>query len=276
MDTRFWGPSGWRFLHLIATAAPDLNEKDLHDFFTTLPFALPCKFCRASLSDYIQNDPVPTNKNEYAYWLYRIHNRVNAKLREQGLIHSKDPKWIDIRKLYENLYNASCTQNVFLGWDFLYSTAYVSPCPAVQSAPMPNAPPIESLPTPELRNRWSLLSRKERLPYLERWWNTLGNVLPYKTWRDAWKRGAPRPDTKYGRGPLTRWLYKMEEHICSQLHDNKHHTNYTNLCSELSTFSSNCGKRKVKIKTCRAVKSHARQTLKTRRQSGYKLTGGFL
>jgi hypothetical protein len=71
-------------------------------------------------------------------------------------------------------------------------------------------------------------------------------------------------------------LFKMEEYLCAKLRENKHHENFSQVCSELSTFSSNCGKRKVKIKTCRAVKKHARNTLKHRRKSIFKLTGGFL
>jgi hypothetical protein len=263
MDTRFWGPSGWRLLHLVAVAAPDLDEANLYTFFSTLPYVLPCKFCRASLSDYIQNDPVPIKKADYAHWLYRIHNRVNAKLREQRLHVAPDPLWSEVKSHYKTMYNSQCTQNMFLGWDFLYSTAYVTPCPAVQSSPMPDAPPIATITTPELRNRWGLMSRNERLPYLEKWWDSLAVVLPFQTWQEAWKNGSQRPHTKFGRGPITRWLYKMEAHLCNKLQAQKHHDNYQAVCNKLSTFSSNCGKHRVKVKTCRA-KRVTRKTLKLR------------
>lgn len=274
MDTRFWGPSGWRLLHLIATAAPDLPEKELYTFFSTLPYSLPCKFCRASLSDYIQSDPVPQKRELYASWLYRIHNRVNGKLREQGFLNTKDPSWSEIKQQYKKMYTSSCTEESFIGWDFLYSTAYVTPCPSVQSSPMPNAPP--DIKTPELRNRWSVMTREERIPYLEKWWNSLAKVLPFPRWRKVWKEGPIRPHTNFGRGPMTRWLYKMETFLCTNLRIPQFHNKYNQVCTELDTFSSNCGKQKVKVKTCRATKKQARKSLKVRRKNLYEGVGGFL
>lgn len=274
MDTRFWGPSGWRLLHSVAFQAPTLNKEEVHTFFENLPYVLPCKYCRASLSEYIASDPIPTNLNEYAQWLYRVHNRVNGKLREQKLLVTKDPSWTDVKNHYTALLSKPCTENTMLGWDFLYSVAYTTPCPSVISSPMPDAPPNPQ--TPELRNRWGTMTREERVPYLEAWWNTLPHILPFKRWRDAWKSLPSRPHTKEGRGDLTRWLYKAEQHVCKSLKNSTPHTNYFQVCKELNTFSSNCGKQKVKIKTCRTSKKQARNTLKVRRGSTYKLTGGFL
>lgn len=275
MDTRFWGPSGWRLLHMVAFQAPNLNSKAVHTFFETLPYVLPCKFCRASLSDYIASDPIPTNTDDYAKWLFRIHNRVNGKLREQKLITTKDPSWLEIKQHYTDLLNKPCTETTMKGWDFLYSVAYTTPCPSVISSPMPDAPP--DIDTPELRNRWGTMLRAERIPYLEAWWNTLNKILPFKRWRDAWDSLPTRPTTAKGRGDLTRWLYKAEQHVCKMLkHSAGSHTNYFQVCKELNTFSSNCGKQKVKVKTCRTSKKHARTTLKNRRKSTYKHTGGFL
>jgi len=274
MDTRFWGPSGWRLLHMVAFQAPTLEKQKVHIFFENLPYVLPCKFCRASLSDYMASDPIPAKLDDYAEWLYRIHNRVNGKLREQKLIDTKDPSWQEIKTHYTTLLKQPCTENTMTGWDFLYSTAYTTPCPSVISAPMPDAPP--SPKTPELRNRWGVMTREERIPYLEAWWNTLEYVLPFKRWRQAWSSLSKRPHTKLGRGDLTRWLYKAEKHVCKELKLTTPHSNYLQVCKELSTFSSNCGKQKVKVKTCRTAKKHAKNTLKVRRKTTYKLTGGFL
>lgn len=274
MDTRFWGPSGWRLLHMVAFQAPNLDKTAVHTFFENLAYVLPCKYCRASLCDYIASDPIPAASEDYAKWLFRIHNRVNGKLREQKLLETKDPEWSEIKAHYTTLLNKSCTENVMTGWDFLYSIAYTTPCPAVQSAPMPDAPP--SLPTPLLRNRWSTMTREERIPYLEAWWNTLPKVLPFPRWRKAWSTLTKRPNTSLGRGDLTRWLYKAEKHVCSYLKNSTPHNNYLEVCKELSTFSSNCGKKKIKVKTCRTAKKQARTTLKVRRRTTHKLTGGFL
>jgi hypothetical protein len=142
MDTRFWGPSGWRLLHLVAFAAPSLPQKALQTFFEELPYVLPCKFCRASLTDYIAADPIPTAAKDYAEWLYRIHNRVNGKLRDQKLLEVPDPKWDEIKKQYTEWLKAPCTKRRLIGWDFLFSVAYTTPCPAVPTAPMTARRPL--------------------------------------------------------------------------------------------------------------------------------------
>jgi hypothetical protein len=277
MDTRFWGPSGWRLLHLVAHAAPQLPAKAVHDFFTYLPYVLPCKFCRASLTDYIAADPIPAKAADYASWLYRIHNRVNGKLRDQKLLDTPDPKWEEIDKRYKDWLAAPCVKRRMVGWDFLFSVAYTTPCPSVVTAPLTGAPPLTALKTPELRNRWAIISREERLPYMARWWATLSEVLPFKEWRDAWHRVVPRaPSLARGRKAITAWLYAAEKEMCSALKEDLPHDSFSGLCAELSTFSSGCGKRSKKVKTCRSKKSTARKTLRVRRTQKYKMVGGFL
>jgi hypothetical protein len=277
MDTRFWGPSGWRLLHLITFAAPSLPAKNLRRFFELLPFVLPCKFCRASLTDYVAADPIPSNADDYAAWLYRIHNRVNGKLRDQKLLTDADPKWDEVRKRYSTWLAAPCTKRRMVGWDFLYSVAYTTPCPSVPTAPMAGAPPAAALTTPALRNRWSVIRREERLPFMTEWWTLLPTVLPFKEWRDAWKTAVPPlPSLKNGRKAITAWLFKAEKSMCAALKEDAPHDSFTGLCSELSTFSSGCGRRSKRAKTCRAVKQNARKTLKTRRRVKYKAVGGYL
>ena len=278
MDTRFWGPSGWRLLHLITFAANTLPKADLHAFFEALPYVLPCKYCRASLADYYTADPIPTKAADYAPWLYRIHNRVNGKLRDQKLVTTKDPLWPAVKREYETWLSQPCTKRRMVGWDFLFSVAYTTPCPAVKSSPMPSAPPLPVLTTPELRNRWSLMPTKERLCYMKRWWGLLPRVLPFPEWRTAWTRVVPTTlSLGEGRRAVTSWLYAAEKAMCTALKEDLPHESFTGLCSELDTFASGCGRAKHgKLKTCRAVKSHAKQTLKKRRSTTYKAVGGFL
>jgi hypothetical protein len=54
MDTKYWGPGGWVLLHMISFSPTTSNKKDLFDFFSSLPYVLPCKYCRASLSEYVR------------------------------------------------------------------------------------------------------------------------------------------------------------------------------------------------------------------------------
>ena len=274
MDTRFWGPSGWRLLHLVSFQAPTLNATDLHIFFTHLPYVLPCKFCRASLSEYYETDPVPKRATGYAEWLYRIHTRVNNKLKSQNLLETPNPTWNDIESRYKGWIGSSCSKETMIGWDFLFSIAYTTPCKSVASTPMPNAPPLSTLTTPELRNRWNCMTYDERLPLLDAWWQVLPKVLPYKEWQIRWASSVDKaPNAIDGRRACTAWLFKAERAMCTHTET---HTSYSELCSELRTFASGCSKKRSnKMKTCRS-KTKRRHSFRTRRQQLYVATGGFL
>jgi hypothetical protein len=269
MDTRFWGPSGWRLLHLISFQAPTLPTSKLRVFWEHLPYVLPCKYCRASLTDYMGADPHPAAAAEAAAWMYRIHNRVNCKLKEQKLLDAPNPKWSEIKERYEAWIAAPCTRRRMLGWDFLYSIANTTPSATTKSTPMPGAPP--SLPTVALQNRWNTLSAQARLPHLATWWSLLGAVLPFAEWRAAWATAVaaqgPAPLQK-GRRGMVAWLYRMERATCAALKEATPHNSFEGLCSELATFSSGCGKSK-RSKTCRATKMRARTTLRQRRRGKF-------
>ena len=84
MDTRFWGPSGWKMLHLITFdyKYSSANAVKYAHFFESLPYILPCKFCRASLTDYYRQYPFLNTNETYVNlnpsldlkkWMYNIH-----------------------------------------------------------------------------------------------------------------------------------------------------------------------------------------------------------
>jgi len=265
MDTRYWGPSGWVFLHLIATQAHTLPLAHLRRFFIELPWVLPCKYCRASLHDYYVMDPVPHSKEQYPHWMFRIHNRVNAKLRDQKLLKAKDPSWETIQKLYKHRVSQPCTTQSFDGtgfWDFLFSVAYTTPS-RTSSSPMPNAPPSSVLNTEELRNRWGLSPLEERQVHIQRWWNELPHVLPFAEWRAIWKNNTP--NVRDGKRKVTAWLYGMERRFCAAFKSHASpYTSYKGLCSNLSRHSSGCGKtRNLHTKTCRATRKLRTDTSKS-------------
>jgi len=143
---------------------------------------------------------------------------------------------------------------------------------------MPGAPPLETLNTPELRNRWGVMRREERLSYMTEWWTSLPKTLPVPEWRTAWATCvAPVPNLQNGRRLLTGWLYKAEKAICAELKNGiPAHDSFNGLCTELNAFSSNCGKSRPRAKTCRAAKTKRRTSLKRKRRDAYILTGGFL
>ena len=117
MDTRFWGPSGWEFLHQITFAyEPGQHVKEL---FEMLPYVLPCKFCRASLTVYLRADPIDlTSRETLSRWLWRIHNAVNDKLRKQGQDVAADPTFESVKMYYMDSLASGCTQTHFPGWTF--------------------------------------------------------------------------------------------------------------------------------------------------------------
>ena len=84
-------------------------------FFEALPYVLPCKFCRYSLSEYMQDlpladalaDPAPY---ALAKWLWKIHNKVNEKLRKQNLNVEPDPTFAAVKALYLERLALGCTR----------------------------------------------------------------------------------------------------------------------------------------------------------------------
>jgi hypothetical protein len=124
MDTRFWGPSGWQLLHLIA--AEDLQTHHKKALFIAQQYILPCRFCRESTIEFMAG--------EFKYretadrWLYDLHNRVNKKLRDQCAEDPKvicpppDPTFSSIKKHYLDLLEK--TPKVPPGMDFLFCVVY--------------------------------------------------------------------------------------------------------------------------------------------------------
>jgi hypothetical protein len=229
------------------------------------------------LTDYYSADPIPSS-SDAAAWMYRIHNRVNGKLREQKLLDTPDPSWSEVKDQYTKWIAAPCSTRRMVGWDFFFSVAYTTPSHRHPSAPMPGAPPRETIRTNALLNRWNMLPKSQRIPYIKTWWASISTILPFPEWREAWNAAIHRhglAPVEKGRNAVAAWLFRMEKDVCSHLKEAAPHDTFEGLCSELSTFSSGCGSSK-RSKTCRATKKSARLMLKTRRQTKFRLTGGFL
>ena len=108
METIYWGPAGWRFLHLLTflyPLEPDTGDKILmRDFMSLLPDVLPCKYCRASFTKYsisLDITPFLDSNMRMQEWLYKMHNKVNKKLRSQGFCHHANPTLDHVRGLYK-------------------------------------------------------------------------------------------------------------------------------------------------------------------------------
>ena len=250
MDTRFWGPSGWKFLHSITFAyIPRTDKKAVREMFETLPFVLPCKFCRKSLTEYMIEYPIQLESREaLSRWLWVIHKQVNNKLRSQSLAVDPNPPFERVAKLYTEM--PSCTRTEFPGWDFLFSIAEIHPMSklALSSTPIPGAPITISS---EEKNQWNTLTSEERLLYYKRFWNSIGDVLPYKEWKESWHRNAGKPSLDT-RASTIKWLWGLR---CGMEKDLEllNRCQYSSLCKTLHAHRSGCSK-STRAKTCRRRK----------------------
>lgn len=257
MDTRFWGPSGWRLLHLIA-ANPVKHTTAVKEWFELLEYVLPCKYCRASFHDYIElqplTDAILSNTEQFSRWVYDIHNRVNGKLRGQGLLTSSDPSWSSVKAIYRRLSASMCKGAPLLGWDFMVSVANTTPDDNYKPAPMPDLPdhPIAETDI-KTKNRYNLLDRRERIDLLKRWWSLIPSILPCEEWRSSWGALSTDPPLTKGREAVLRWMWRVEERVCAGLQCPTPHPSLLALKKEVSAFESDCAKRK-RGKTCRTKK----------------------
>lgn len=266
MDTRFWGPSGWKLLHLITFSYEysPTNVTTYAQFFESLPFILPCKFCRASLTDYYREHPFRIGDKlidglDFRKWLYDIHNCVNGKLRKQGLNPSPDPKYSAVKKFYEDWLKCDWRQHLATFWDFLFAVAYNHPKETTASSkPMPDCP-VDAYKCKDKceKNKWNLLSMPERLYWFKRFWSYLPVVLPgviAEKWQEAQRQNPP---TLECRRSTLAWLWRMRCALDSDFKDP-----YTSVCKKIANFSSDCGKKRNAI-TCR--KRRINKTVKNKK-----------
>ena len=259
MDTRFWGPSGWRLLHLITfTYEPTANNRAcVKEFFEVLPYVLPCKFCRASLSDYMEQEsiePALASRASLTKWLYKIHNLVNGKLRGQGLLNEANPSFDSVKGVYEERVASGCRRTEFEGWDFLFSIASNHPHSRAgrNSSPMPDMPPeMVRTKDPVKRNRWNIMTPEERMPFYRAFWSCAGDVLPFEEWREAWRSCSPKLQKVGHRKKWMRELWRIRCCLEAKL-ELVNQEEYEAVCKKLQEHSSGCNKKK-RAKTCRRI-----------------------
>ena len=266
MDTQFWGPSGWHLLHILASA-PVKHPSAVKEWIELLEYVLPCKYCRASFHDYMKQLPLTMDiiqdQQLFGRWLYDIHNLVNAKLRSQGLLKTPDPSWHSVQKRMQ------CNSGPLVGWDFMTSVAYSTPSADYVPVPMPDAPTrIVDIST---KNRYNLLTRQERLVKLRRWWELIPSILPCESWRRAWS-SASASEAKVplmkGREAVMRWMWRIEEAVCSGLKCPTPHPSLPALKHEVAVFESNCGRVK-RGKTCRTRKHRMKRRVMSQRRERF-------
>jgi hypothetical protein len=185
-------------------------------------------------------------------WLWRIHNEVNSKLRNQNLLKEDDPPFEKVEKFYKNILKNGCSKTEFPGWDFLFSIADLHPMSKIAkgSLPMPGAPPCDTIATLKEKNKWNCLKPEERLPLYKAFWMSIGAVLPFKEWRESWLHHSRiNQSDLHSRSAIMKWLWQIR---CSMENDlellNK--CEYSSLCKTLQVHRSNCSKSR-RARTCR-------------------------
>jgi hypothetical protein len=255
MDTRFWGPSGWRLLHLITFTYTPAKKTEVKEFFELLPYVLPCKFCRASLTEYMRTEPIEPaleSQSKLTHWLYRVHNLVNGKLRGQGLLDEKNPSFQSVKEVYEERVKEGCVRTSFEGWDFLFSIAENHPHSGHGSTPMPNAPPEKDIEGDDEKNRWNYMTAKERIPYYMRFWKVIGDVLPFEEWCNAWNSCNPRLRRfEKGAKGAKKELWRIRCCLENKL-ELVNQEKFESVCKRLTEHKSGCNKTR-KARTCRRM-----------------------
>jgi len=115
LNTKIWGPNTWVTLHSISFCYPNnptQEEKEKYkQFFELLGDLLPCKLCKDSYKEFINNGEtkldysVLENRDKFTKWLYYVHDAVNNKLNI-----NYDVSYDDVVKRYES-YRAICKHN---------------------------------------------------------------------------------------------------------------------------------------------------------------------
>lgn len=194
MDTKFWGKDGWKFLHSIVYCYDETKSSYYKTFFNSLQYILPCIYCRRSYKKYIKEDPIDiTDKSSLTAWLYRIHNRVNEKLRKQGYNIHSDPTLEEVNKMYENRkcqigfnfihcimfeYNLDVSERRKNGYiNFFESLSFILPKDILKKY-------LEKYP---LSSCFDLCFEKKSLSYLRRWSHRLEMIFKKncKTYKDC-------------------------------------------------------------------------------------------
>jgi hypothetical protein len=219
MDTRYWGPSGWQLFHLIAffSKSPDQVLNMLQD-------VLPCKFCRASTSEFVKDHPLRGNPGK---WLYEIHNMVNNKLRTQCrgdplvVDPGPDPSFEEVKARYSSLKPTQVP-----GRDFLFCV----------SSNFPEKPEPEDM---------SL--QREFIKHLS-------ETYPFEKLRKTFKSYLEKTahvDLE-SRKRYMKWMYgllsELSETAGSEI------PSYKGYVARANYYTSGCSRKTYKGKTCRRTK----------------------
>ena len=216
MDTRFFGPSAWQLFHLIAFKSehPDDVLNDMKD-------VLPCKFCRASTTEFVKKHPL---RGDPGKWLYDIHNMVNDKLRTQcaddpAVVNpGEDPSFEEVKARYSKMKPTEVP-----GRDFLFSIAANYP----------------TVPEPH-----DMSVQRQFLHHLSK-------AYPFASLRKVFQK---QPEAALeSRSAYMHWMYNLLKDLSQEIGVSIR--TYRGFAHHVAYYKSGCAKKTYHGKTCRRTKS---------------------
>lgn len=239
IDTRYFGPSGWQLFHLIAFRSdhPDDVLNDMKD-------VLPCKFCRASTTEFVKKHPL---RGDPGKWLYEIHNMVNDKLRKQAeadvnvIDPGPDPDFEEVKSTY-----MAMKPTKIPGRDFLMAVAYNYP-----DAPEPH----------------DMSTQRQFIHHL-------AEAYPFGNLRKVFKSYLDKNEVDLSsRMGYLRWMHGLMKVLAKETRSSLR--SFKGYVQHLAYYKAGCSKKTYKGKTCRKTGTgytKSRDNKKTRRVVG----GGLL
>lgn len=231
MDTRFWGPSGWQLIHLIAFRSPNPQE-----FLLMVKDILPCRFCRESTAQYTKELPMMKDTGK---WSYELHNKVNNKLRTQCkddpavIDPGADPSFEEVKQKYMSMKPTSVP-----GRDFLFSIA----------VNYPEEPEEKDMAT--------------QRTFIHK----LAEVYPFEPMRSKFQEYLENNEvTLQSQKSYMKWMYGLLNELASVIKAQM--PTYRGYVSRVMYFKSGCQKKTYRGKTCRRLPNGARTKSRDHRRT---------
>jgi len=216
MDTRFWGPSGWQLFHLVA-----FRSQNPDDVLNDMKNVLPCKFCRASTTEFVQKHPL---RGDAGKWLFDIHNYVNNKLRTQckddpAVVNpGPDPSFEDVKRRYM----AMTPKSGVPGRDFLFAIAVNYP---------------DSPEEVDMARQRTFIHK-------------LAIAYPFEELRPVFASYLAENEVALSsRKSYTKWMYGLLKALSKK--SGKSISSYKGYLQHVLYYKSGCAKKSYKGKTCR-------------------------
>ena len=231
MDTRFWGPSGWQLIHLIAFRSPHPQEVLL-----MLKDILPCRFCRESTAEYTKELPM---KKDTGLWAYELHNKVNNKLRTQCkddpavVDPGNDPSFEEVKQKYMSMKPTSVP-----GRDFLFSIAVNYP---------------ESPEESDMATQRTFIHK-------------LAEVYPFESLRSQFQHYLKTNEVALqSQKSYMKWMYGLLSELSDVI--SVKIPSYKGYVARVMYFKSGCKKKTYRGKTCRRLPNGSRTKSRDHRRT---------